>query len=98
MTVEVSLLLSGVSVAFAIYLGMARQNREKEAINKSEASAMATVVYKLETIEGGIGEIKQEISCIKRDFQADHDRLIRLESTRPKPRQPSTADSAMQGG
>jgi len=98
MTIEISLLLSGISVAFAVYLGMARQSREKEASAKSDASAMTTVVVKLQAIETGIAEIKTEIFCIKNDFKADHDRLTRLEATRGRQPKAAHADTCNNTG
>jgi peptidoglycan hydrolase CwlO-like protein len=81
MTIELALLLSGISVAFAIYEGITNMRRNKKADEKTETSELTTVIVKLENIGNGISEIKSEISSIKEDTKQDHERIIKLEAS-----------------
>jgi chromosome segregation ATPase len=79
MTIEVALLISGVSVAFAIYQGITNMKRGQKADAKTEASQLTTVIVKLENIGNGITEIKSEMNNLKNDLKDDHERLIKAE-------------------
>ena len=81
MTVEISLLISGISVAFAIFFGMKNQKRSDTQEIKEDASQLTSVLVKLETISGGISEIKNELSNVKSDMKEDRERIIKLEES-----------------
>jgi predicted RNase H-like nuclease (RuvC/YqgF family) len=79
MTIEVALLISGVSVAFAIYQGITNMKRGQKADAKTEASQLTTVIVKLENIGNGITELKGEMNSLKNDIKEDHERLVKAE-------------------
>ena len=79
MTVEVALLISMVSVAFAVYFGLKNVTRNNKTDTAKEASEMTTVVVKLENIASGISEIKSDIRNTKNEVQTVRDRLIIVE-------------------
>ena len=79
MTIEAALLISGVSVAFAIYQGVTNMKRNKENDDRKDASRLTTVIIKLETIGSGIVEIKNEMSSVKCDIKEDRERIIKVE-------------------
>lgn len=81
MTIELALLLSGISVAFAIYQGIANIKRNQKADDKSEATQLTTVIVKLENIGNGVTEIKSEMGNLKNDIKEDHDRIIKTEES-----------------
>lgn len=81
MTIEVTILISCVSLAFAIYQGLTNMKRNQKADDKSEASQLTTVIVKLENIGTGITRIENEINNIKSDVKEDHERLIRTEES-----------------
>lgn len=81
MTIELALLISGVSVSFAIYQGITNMKRNQKADDKSEATQLTTVIVKLENIGTGITEIKSEVSNLKNDIKEDHDRIIKTEES-----------------
>ena len=54
MTIEVSLLLSGVSIAFAIFFGISTRNRNVKTDTQDEAREDATILTKLENIQNTI--------------------------------------------
>lgn len=81
MTIELSLLLSGVSVAAAVYFAIKSNNRADKTDIKNETASLTTVIVKLETIGNGITEIKTELAKVKNDMQEDHDRLVKVEES-----------------
>lgn len=76
MTIEISLLITLVSVGFAVFFGLRNLKRNEKTDVKEEATSMAILVVKLEHIEHGITDIKGEINSIKNGVQKDHDRLV----------------------
>ena len=81
MTIEVALLISGVSVAFGVYSGIKNLKRNEKAEVKQDASEMTTVIVKLENICTGIAEIKTEMNNVKNDIKEDRERIIRVEES-----------------
>jgi peptidoglycan hydrolase CwlO-like protein len=79
MTIEVALLISVVSVSFAIYQGVANLKRNQKTDERSEATQLTTVIVKLESIGNGITEIKNEINNVKKDIKEDRERIVKLE-------------------
>lgn len=76
MTIEISLLITFISVGFAVFFGLRNLKRNEKTDVKEEATSMAILVVKLENIETGITDIKGEIKSIKDGVQKDHDKLI----------------------
>ena len=81
MTIEVAVLISGVSVAFAIYKGVKDQKRADKTETKEDVSQMTTVIVKLETINDGVNEIKAEMTNVKKDVKEQGDKQIRMEES-----------------
>lgn len=81
MTVEIAVLISGISLAFGIYQGIANLKRNKTTDDKSEASQLTTVIVKLENIGIGVTEIKSEINNIKSETKDNRERLIKVEES-----------------
>ena len=81
MTIEVALLISGVSLAFGIYQGITNIRRNNKKDNQNEAAQLTTVIVKLENISIGITEIKSEMSNLKSDIKESRERLIKVEES-----------------
>lgn len=81
MTIEVALLISGVSLAFALYSGIVNMKRNQRVDNQKDASEMTTVIVKLENINNGIVEIKSEFNAMKAETKEIRDRLICVEQS-----------------
>lgn len=81
MTVEVALLISGVSVAFGIYSGIVNLKRNKSNDDRKDATEMTTVIVKLENIGTGIAEIKSEMTNVKNDNKENRERIIKVEES-----------------
>ena len=81
MTIEVALLISGVSLAFAIYQGVANLKRNKATDDKKDATEMTTVIVKLESIGTGVTEIKSDMKNIRADLQDLRERVVVVEQS-----------------
>ena len=81
MTIEVALLISGVSVAFGIYQGVTNLKRNEKTDVKADTSQLTTVIVKLENIGTGIAEIKNEMNNVKNDNKESRERLIKVEES-----------------
>ena len=79
MTIELTLLISGLGLAFAVYSGLANMRRNQSADDRNAASQLTTVIVKLEHISAGINEIKAEMSGVKADIMEDREKIIRIE-------------------
>ena len=56
MTIEIAILISGVSLAFGLYQGIVNLKRNNDLDVKRDVSEMTTVIVKLENIGNGITE------------------------------------------
>jgi peptidoglycan hydrolase CwlO-like protein len=81
MTIEIALLISGISVAFSIYFGITNNKRNKKKDDQQDASQLTTVIVKLENISTGITEIKAELNNVKNDRKEDRETIIRLDES-----------------
>lgn len=81
MTIEVALVISGVSLAFAVYQGIANMKRNKASDDKNDASQMTTVIVKLENIGTGVTEIKSDMKNVREDIQQLRERLVVVEQS-----------------
>lgn len=81
LTIEVALLISGVSLAFAIFQGITNLKRNKAVDDKKEASEMTTVIVKLENIGKDISEIKSDMRNIRNDVKSNSEKIVRLDES-----------------
>lgn len=81
MTIEVALLISGISLAFGIYSGISNLKRNNKQDTREEAAQLTTVIVKLENLGTGIAEIKNELAGIKNDTRELRDRIIAVEQS-----------------
>lgn len=69
MTIELALVISGISVAFGIYQGVCNLRRNNKNDDKKDATQLTTVIVKLENIGDGVTEIKSDLKNIKDDIK-----------------------------
>lgn len=69
-----ALLISALSLLLAFYTFL-RKN------TKDNTTELTTVIVKLENINSGISDIKNEIGTMKAEQKEDHDRLVRIETS-----------------
>lgn len=81
MSVEVAILISAVSLGFAIYSGVANMKRNKTTDDKKEATEMTTVIVKLEGISRDTSEIKNDLKSVKEDVKHNSEQIIRMDES-----------------
>ena len=81
MMIEVSMLVSIISVGIAAIVGITSMRRNKAADDRKEATEMTTVIVKLENISTDTMEIKSELRSVKGDIQGLRERLAIAEQT-----------------
>lgn len=79
MTIEVALLISGVSVAFGIIQGLSNMRRNSKKDDQHDAAQLTTVIVKLENIGNDILEIKNDMRNVKDDMKDINIRLVKME-------------------
>lgn len=80
MTIEVALVVSIISVAFGIYSTVSSNRRSNRAGDQKDASEMTTVIVKLENINDGVSEIKQDMKSVKQDVRELNEKVVKLQS------------------
>ena len=85
MTVEISLLLSGISVAFAIFFGISSKNRndrkDTEQETEDRASTHTLLMTKLENIADDVKEIRRDNRETRSEVQNLRDRVVAVEQS-----------------
>lgn len=85
MTVEISLLLSGISVAFAIFFGISSKNRndrkDTEQETEDRASTHTLLMTKLENIADDVKDIKRDYRETNIEVQNLRERVVAAEQS-----------------
>lgn len=81
MNVDISLLISFLSVCIAGLVAFKGLQRNKTTDDQREATEMTTLIVKLENINAGVNEIKSDLRNVKNDIQDLRDRLIVVEQS-----------------
>ena len=81
MTIETSLLISGISVAFAVFAGIIAIRRNDRKDVEQKAIQSATVNVKLDTIGGDVAEIKDDVKGIITDVKTLTERVVAVEQS-----------------
>lgn len=81
MQVDLSTIISVVSVTVAVIVMVTNIKRNSSRDNRQEASNLTTLIVKLENISEGVNEIKSDMRNMKSDIQDLRDRLIRVEQS-----------------
>lgn len=85
MTIEVALLLTGISVAFAIYFGISskQRNDRKDTAETAEQTATTNTLMmtKLENIADDVKDIKRDYKETRQEVQELRDRVLITEQS-----------------
>lgn len=81
MNVEIGLLISIISVAFALYFGISTLKKDRTTNDRNDASQLTTVIVKLETISTGITEIKAKLNNVEVEIRDTRERLVIAEES-----------------
>ena len=79
MTIEITILISIISVSTAIFMGIKNNKRADNAGVEKQTANMTSITVKLENIISGMAEIKSEVTGIKRDYKEVIERVIVVE-------------------
>lgn len=81
MTIEIALVISIISVAFALYQGFSSMKRDRTNDDRNEASQLTTVIVKLENIGNGIVEIKNKLNNMEAEIREARERIVIVEES-----------------
>ncbi len=81
MTIEAALLISGVSLAFAIYSGISNLKRNQRSDDRKDATEITTVIVKLENIGDGIKKLEANFENMRDDNEKIKERLVKVEES-----------------
>lgn len=79
LTIELALVISGLSLAFGIWQGFSSVRRNNRKDDREDATQLTTVIVKLENISSGVLEIKNKINSVENDIKESREKIIRLE-------------------
>ena len=86
MTIGLSTLISAfalivtlISVAFAIYFGIKSAKRNDNSDVENKAIERATINVKLDQIGGDVRDIKYDVTGVKKDLQLLSERVVKVE-------------------
>ena len=81
MTIELTVLLSVLSVSAALFFGISSKRRSEKTEVKKESADMATVIVKLENIGNGVNEIKADMRNMREDVTENRERIVAVEAS-----------------
>lgn len=81
MTIEVSLLISGIGCAFAIYFGLKNNRRADVKEIKEQAAMDAIINSKLDNIGNNVKDIKNDMSETKEKLESLDRRVVIVEQS-----------------
>lgn len=81
MNVEIAVVISVMSFAFAVYQGISTMKRSSKKDTKEDTLQIATVMVKLEDIDKGVKSIREDIKDVKSDIQENRERIIKTEES-----------------
>lgn len=81
MSIELSLLLTGLSVAFAIFFGLSTRTRNAKKDTQEEAREDAAIIAKLENIQNSVIEMKGELKGYREEVRRVTEQAVRNEES-----------------
>lgn len=81
MSIEITLLISAIATAFAIFFGLKSNRREDVKTIEERAAKNAEIIYKLDTISGTVTDIKDDVSTTRKKIEEIDRRLVIVEQS-----------------
>jgi peptidoglycan hydrolase CwlO-like protein len=81
MTIEITIVISAVSVAYAIYFGLKSNRRNDIKDIEERAANNAKVNMKLDNISVAVNDIKYDISATKKEVKELTERVVSVEQS-----------------
>lgn len=79
MTIEIMTAITIFSIGVNVYLGFLNARRNKTSDDKMDATQIATVIVKLDSIESSVNDIKADNKTFRLDIQDIRERLVKVE-------------------
>lgn len=79
MTIEISLLISGISIALAIFFGIYSVKQSRKDSAEKETIQLTSMLVKLEQINQLITDLRSEIGYLREDLMDIRKRISQLE-------------------
>lgn len=79
MTIEVAIVISAISLGFALYQGISNLKRNQRQDVSRDTSQLTTVIVKLENIGNDVSEIKTDLRDVKDDIKDHSMKIVKLE-------------------
>ena len=79
MSIEIMTAITIFSIGVNIYLGFLNARRNKTSDDKMDATQIATVIVKLDSIESSVNDIKADNKTFRLDIQDIRERLVKVE-------------------
>ena len=81
--IEVSLpiLISVLALLATVYFNTISKNRREQEEARKDGSELTTVIVKLESISGGVSDIKSDLRNMNTEIRENRERIIRVEDT-----------------
>ncbi len=77
----IALIVTIISVSFAVYFGLKNSKRNDGADIEKKAYEQASINVKLDQIGGDVRDIKYDVTGVKKDFQLLNERVIKVEES-----------------
>jgi peptidoglycan hydrolase CwlO-like protein len=77
----IALIVTIISVAFAIYFGLKSAKRNDCTDIEKKAYEQASINVKLDQIGGDVRDIKYDVTGVKKDFQMLTERVVKVEES-----------------
>ena len=78
---ENAIIVSIVSVAFAMYVGLTTLRRQQRNEDQQESAVTARITIHLEHIERGVNAIRYDVTSIMDDIKEQRERIIKVEES-----------------
>ena len=78
---SVALIVTIISVCFAIYFGCKSAKRNDNSDVENKAIERATINVKLDQIGGDVRDIKYDVTGVKKDLQTLSERVVKVEES-----------------
>lgn len=81
MSIEITVLISAVSVAFAVYFGLKNSKRADTKDIEERVKGDTRINMKLDEIVSDVKDVKSELVSMRQDIKSHNDRLIKVEES-----------------
>ena len=81
MSIEITVLISAVSVAFAIFFGLKNSRRADTKDIEERVKGDTRINMKLDEIVSDVKDVKAELTSMRQDIKSLGDRMIKVEES-----------------